>query len=264
MPYFKQEEFLLDAVASVKSQTYKNVELIVVDDCSPGSSAYELLAWRELPFVKIYRLECNGGPAAARNYGVEQSCGELILPLDADDLLEPYYIEKTVEAVESGKSLSGAYTYTRWFGTVSWTWRPRCVLPEHISFGGPNTFLFKRELFDRVGGYRTDQEYRYMEDYDFWISALELGAEFACVPEVLYLYRRHSGNGSAPIGDADRYKLLLKHHRELCNKYMSQIIENENNKFWQRVDLCEMGGMKRAQLAKLGKLYDERINSFIK
>src|SRR5215813_8378329 len=154
MPYYEQSEFVLDAVRSVESQTYKHVELILVDDCSPRTPATELLEWRQMSNLKMVRHAENKGAAASRNTAVKNSQGEFILPLDSDDLIASNFLEVTVPVLAAEPELGGVYTQVQRFGCLKEVWIPECQMPKHLSFGGPNTALFRRAVFDSVGGYR--------------------------------------------------------------------------------------------------------------
>lgn len=212
MPYYRLGEFLVDAVRSVKNQTYQNWELIVVDDCSPDNPALEVLVSETDARIHISRNEKNLGSAASRNLAAAQSKGEYLLPLDSDDLLAPTYIEKTVNAAaETGAS--AIYTHVKYFGKQDLIYIPSIDLVEIFTGHFPcNTLLLKRDIFNRVGGYKNVQV---VEDTEFWISLIESGTKFACIPEPLYLYRFHERSTmhlhSKKIMKSF-YNVLLMHH----------------------------------------------------
>ena len=91
IPAYNPEGFLLEAVASVERQSWPNWEIVVVDDGSDQPAAREILAQIERradPRIRVVRQE-NRGLAAARNTGFREARGRFVVPLDADDLLEP-------------------------------------------------------------------------------------------------------------------------------------------------------------------------------
>ena len=92
--------FLADAVKSVCNQTYKNYELIVIDDGSPGSSIKEIC--NSFPKARFIR-QANAGPSVARNRGVSEANGELIAFLDDDDTWHPRFLEATVPRLTSDR-----------------------------------------------------------------------------------------------------------------------------------------------------------------
>jgi teichuronic acid biosynthesis glycosyltransferase TuaG len=108
IPVYNAENFIVDTLNSVINQTYKNVEVIVVDNGSTDRSAAlvnEFLI--QFPQLRLIMRETNsGGPAAPRNDGIEQSAGELIAFVDADDVWEPTKLEEQVKCyIEHGTNL---------------------------------------------------------------------------------------------------------------------------------------------------------------
>src|SRR5262249_48320368 len=151
--YFQQEDYLLEAVESAAAQTYGNLEIIVVDDCSDGRSAEEVLNNFHAPSLKILRHDHNQGPSAARNTAVNASSGDLILALDADDKITADYLEETIECLGRDPGTGAVFTSVQVFGEEESIWHPRFTLAAVLCYGLPNTFLFKRELFSSIGGY---------------------------------------------------------------------------------------------------------------
>src|SRR5215471_15238452 len=101
--YFDYANFLPETVASIASQTYRDFEVIVVDDCSPGDPARSILAGVDLANLAVLRLDHNLGPAAACNVGVRASKAPLIVAMDSDDLIEPTFLENTVAVLSDPK-----------------------------------------------------------------------------------------------------------------------------------------------------------------
>lgn len=219
MPFYQQDDYLKDAVASVMAQTYREVELVVVDDCSPNCSASEILETIQHSRIRILRNETTLGVAATRNKAIDKAAGSLILPLDADDLMAPTCIESLVGILSD--DTGGAFCQTQLFGRDDWLWKPVFKLPELMVLGAPGTVLFRRTVFDAVGGYREDLPSG--EDLDFFISALEKGWTFKGLDEPLFYYRRHAGNTTAKIrwlpGD------LIQSHAATLQKYGREAAE---------------------------------------
>jgi glycosyltransferase involved in cell wall biosynthesis len=253
MPYYEQSEFVLDAVRSVESQTYANVELILVDDCSPRTSAAELLAWRQMSNLKIIRHTANKGAAASRNTAVQNAKGEFILPLDADDMIASTYLQSTVPVLVADPNLGGVYTQVQRFGDFEDVWIPECVMPRHLSWGGPNTFLFRREVFDSVGGYK--EHLRFAEDFDFWISAFERGWCFERIDEVLFFRRLQPAGKSNRKDWVEVMRNLLKEHRALCESNAEDLLVAEIEKYWQQVDRYRILYDQYQDLERLAETY---------
>ena len=103
-PVYNSEKFLNETIESVLNQTYKNWEMILVDDCSIDNSKEIICEYiKKDKRIKYYQLDKNSGAAVARNYALEKSTGRFIAYLDADDLWESSKLEKQVEFMMSYK-----------------------------------------------------------------------------------------------------------------------------------------------------------------
>lgn len=101
-PYYNAEKYFDKTFESVLSQSYKNIEWIIVDDCSNENSYNQLKSLVEnISFVKLIRLEKNAGAGYARNVGLDIAKGDYVGFLDADDLYDPEFIEKQLKFIEN-------------------------------------------------------------------------------------------------------------------------------------------------------------------
>ena len=105
IPCYKQGHFLADAIESALNQTYKPCEVIVVNDGSPDNTEYVCTQYEKVKYIKIK----NSGVSVARNTGIKASKGEWLICLDADDKLQPEYIEKCVEHIDKADVISTDY-----------------------------------------------------------------------------------------------------------------------------------------------------------
>ncbi|HLP75745.1 MAG TPA: glycosyltransferase, partial [Candidatus Paceibacterota bacterium] len=187
--------YLPEAVASVRNQTYRNFEIILVDDGSTDDSpavAKRLAAETtpDIPF-RIVRLE-DVGPSAARRFGVAQARGKYYLPLDADDRIAPDFLARTVPVLEADATLGFAYVDTVFFGEK----QQRHHQPEYdfarLCQGNfiSHTSLIRKAAFDEVGGY-DPENWGYYEDWDLWIRLGSKGWFGRHVTEPLFFYRHH-------------------------------------------------------------------------
>jgi glycosyltransferase involved in cell wall biosynthesis len=198
--------FLREAVASVQGQSYKNVEIIVVDDGSTDDTA---AVARELPVRYVYQR--NGGVCRARNHGATLARGELLMFLDADDILRPAYIERCQRAL-AGAPARVAYVYTQmeYFGDQTGIFTTSPFSLERILLGGfiHASALMKRAVFEQTGGFSL-QWTRGHEDMELWVRMFSLGHEGLLLPEPLLLYRRH-GRTRNTLTDAEILELDLQ------------------------------------------------------
>lgn len=101
IPIYNVEQYLAKSLDSVINQTYKDLEIICVNDCSPDNSAKILQEYAlKDNRIKIVNRENNGGLSAARNSGLEVATGEYVYFIDSDDWIDLDYLEKMVEKIE--------------------------------------------------------------------------------------------------------------------------------------------------------------------
>jgi GT2 family glycosyltransferase len=225
IPCYGQAEYLPEAVASVVGQTFADWELTIVDDGSPDETAAvaaDLIARHPSHRIRLIR-QANRGLAPARNAGIEASKGRYLLPLDADDMLAPSFLERTVALLEASPSLAIAYTDHERFGESTAT----VANPEFSAFLVPATnllnycSLFRREVWEAVGGYNPNMKLGY-EDWDFWVGAVERGYRGARIPEPLLRYRIRSGSmiTTAVQHDADLRRQMRANHPRLYRPWL--------------------------------------------
>lgn len=208
IPCYRYAAMLPEAVASAVAQTWSNLRIVIVDDGSPDETAAvaaELIARYPERCIELLS-QSNRGLAAARNAGIRSTASPFVLPLDADDQLEPGAVAQLLHAL----LVSGADVATpngRTFGDEDKTLvtmpvtRRRLVANNCLVYSS----MYRRSLFDRIGGYRSIKPAGY-EDWDYWLSALELGGRFVHVQAELFRYRKH---GSTMLSVADRYAMHL-------------------------------------------------------
>lgn len=194
IPCFNAGAFIEETIASVKSQTFKDFEVIVVDDGSDDHETIRLLDTYATTGVRLVRT-ANCGVAAARNTAITASSGRYILPLDADDLIAPDFLEKTVHILEQQPEIGIAGTGARLFGAVNEVKRlpefsVKRLLSENLLFA---TSLFRKSDWQAVGGYCTEMRYGW-EDWEFWIAMTKKGVAVARIPEPLLMYRIRSNS----------------------------------------------------------------------
>jgi len=196
IPCFRQAHFLGEAIESVLAQTHPRIELIVVDDGSPDD--VEAVAGR-YPGIGYLRQE-NGGLAAARNAGLAEASGELILFLDADDRLLPEAVAtglRELRAEPEAEMAAGIWRLIGEEGEPVPAAAPEVpeeaypALLESCFISTPAAVLYRRRLFERIGGF--DPSVSASADYDVY---LRTAARFPVRlhGEVVAEYRRHGAN----------------------------------------------------------------------
>jgi glycosyltransferase involved in cell wall biosynthesis len=189
IPCFNAGDHLVEAVQSALNQTYSDVEVIIVDDGSSDSLTLQLLDNAAWPRTRVIR-QPNRGPAAARNRAVQEAAGTYILPLDADDTIEPEYVTKAVAVLDARPEVGVVYCKASRFGAEQGPWNlPDYTLRElvidNVIFV---TALYRKADWQTVGGYNEKLRHG-VEDYEFWVKIVHLGREVVQLRECLFNYR---------------------------------------------------------------------------
>jgi glycosyltransferase involved in cell wall biosynthesis len=198
MPAFDEEAFIAEALRSVLAQSYRPVEVIVVDDGS-GDRTAEIAAAHEVRVVR----RSHGGPAAARNTGLAIARGDYWTIFDADDVMAPERLSRQVAYLEEHPDVGMVLGLTEAFVTPG---EPR---PSHFNpvwdagpyRGHPGTMLARREVLDVVGGF--DEALPLCEDVDWLARAKDAGVSAGHLDQVALHYRIHAGNTSSHGGGSE-------------------------------------------------------------
>ncbi len=194
IPCYNQGATLSETLQSVAAQTYRSFETLVVDDGSSDPHTLAVLAAIEEDGTCVLHTD-NQGLASARNNGIREARGKYILPLDADDRIGASYLEKAVAVLDAHPKVGIVYCRAETFGEIQGPWEIppyslERMLLDNIIFCSA---VFRRKDWETVGGYDPKMEFGW-EDYDFWLSLIERGAEVYRIPDVLFFYRVTSGS----------------------------------------------------------------------
>jgi len=217
VPCYNQSQFLPETLQCVLDQTYQNWECIVVNDGSPDNTEEVALSWVKRDSRFRYLLKQNGGVSEARNWGIKQSSGKYILPLDADDVIEKTYLEKSVQVLDQNETIGIVYCRAAYFGDKKGSWEiPEHSLKRSLFFNTIFcTALFRRSDFDKTEGYKTNMIHGY-EDWDFWLYLIEQGVSVYKIPEKLFFYRIKANSRNNSI---DWEKLIELYNQIILNHY---------------------------------------------
>ncbi len=218
MPCFNYARFLPEAVASVLAQTYANWELIVVNDGSTDDTAAvaeALITAHPERRIRLINQE-NRGLAATYNAGVRAAQGAYILPLDADDAIQPTLLAEAVALLDAHPHLSIIYPDQEHFGengTLKIVHALDYDFAQELSSNLMTVCsLYRRTAWEAAGGYR--ETCKGYIDYDFWIACGEKGHVGWRLPRPLFRYRIHGAQLSIADGQkADYLKAhIVLHH----------------------------------------------------
>jgi GT2 family glycosyltransferase len=212
IPAFNRWRLLAEAIDSVLSQSYRDFELIVVDDGSTDATASELakLASRLQFFVTERR-----GVSAARNLGVSQSRGHYIAFLDSDDLWLNSKLERQTRFMDEHPEFHICQTDEIWIRNGVRV-NPRAVHQKpsgdifsrslELCLVSPSAVMMTKALFDRTGGF--DEAFPVCEDYDLWLR-ISAQHQVPLIPDRLTIKRGgHADQLSRSIWGMDRYRIL--------------------------------------------------------
>ncbi len=218
---FNRADLLLEAIESVRQQTYQNFEIIVADDGSTDETADRCAPLDGA--IRYFRLEHSGTPEIPRNHAIDLARGELIAFLDDDDLWQPAYLERQIELFDREPAIGFTYGNVCFLypdGSIS---TPRMLarhqqaesIFDHLlggSFIYPSTLIVRRTLFQELGPIDTDVS----SQGDFaHLLRLAYHARAACLTEALVLIRRHPQNLSQQreIQDVQNIATILERWR---------------------------------------------------
>jgi len=270
IPTYNYGHYLPDAIESVLDQTFKDIELIVVDNCSSDDTKNIVALFSILdPRVKYYCNEANIGLVGNLNRCLEHAKGKYIKILCADDVLEPTCLEKSVNIMEHYPNVE-LVSVARLIATEDF--HPIKTLgftdefivlngPEAISkcllygnqIGEPTAVLFRRNSAGR--GF--DARYKQVDDLEMWFRLLELG-DLAHIPETLCKIRQHgvqdTNNNIKLLTFADEEFMLLNEY--LMKEYVTLSYFNKQRARYNRAYLIwDLGSSYRYRetLAKISQ-----------
>lgn len=220
IPVYKAEKYIGATVRSVLAQSYKNLELLIVDDGSPDRSI-EICQQFKDPKIKIIRQE-NRGVSAARNTGIRNAQGEYLAFLDADDLWLPEKLEKHVEHLENSPDVGVSFSRSAFIDQAGSSLgiyqmsKLKDITPLDLlcrtPIGNGSTPVIRREVFEAIkfqdnlyGAleefyFDDDRQLHPSEDVECWLRiAIQTNWKIEGIPEALTLYRVNSQGFSAQL-----------------------------------------------------------------
>ncbi|HEU5397112.1 MAG TPA: glycosyltransferase family 2 protein [Verrucomicrobiae bacterium] len=204
VPAFNAEATVAHTLDSIRTQTFGDFEVLVVDDGSTDSTASVVRNFCAGDSRFILIQQPNAGVSAARNAGIERARGELIAFLDADDEWLPEKLAKQVALLRDNPRINFSYTnFYIWDGTkVLKAYYSAAQMPDgdvsrrifRSTLFLPSTVVLRREL---LGDCRFDPRFAGGEDWDLWMQLVERGLFAGGLAEPLARYRRWEGNATA-------------------------------------------------------------------
>jgi glycosyltransferase involved in cell wall biosynthesis len=243
LPCFKHAQYLKQAVESVLAQTYRPIEIIVIDDGSPDNTPQVAAKFGNRI---IYHRQENAGLSAARNKGISLARGEYLLFLDADDYLQPFAIACAMQLFEISEDTD--VVCTGWVdvdpqGKTLSEMKPSSLNPDPFhallekNVAPCHAFLVRKRAVDSVGAF--DVQLKSHEDWDLWVRLAAAGHHFALHPSRGAVYRRAadsmSGNAARMIETslAVLQKNATRHvNCDACRAALARAMDQVAKKYW--------------------------------
>ncbi|MDF5725065.1 MAG: glycosyltransferase family A protein [Rhizonema sp. PD37] len=216
IPAYNAETFIARTLNSVLSQTYENIEILVVDDGSKDKTAEIIEQFAQKDNRIIFFNQANAGVAAARNLAIQNSRGEYIAPLDADDIWDQTKIEKQVKLILQSEPtvgliyawsilideeglIIGRYDIDDFFKFRVVEGYVYPIMLYYNFIGNASATLIRRDCFEQVGYYNCQLREQNAQGCEDWDMYLRIAESYECrvVPEFLIGYRYVIGSMSA-------------------------------------------------------------------
>jgi glycosyltransferase involved in cell wall biosynthesis len=241
VPAFNAERTINETLLSVRNQTHRNMEIIVVDDGSTDrtyqcSSDHSRVDSR----IRVIR-QLNAGVAATRNRGIEEARADLIAPIDADDLWRPTKIARQLRALRAaGSEVKLVYTWSALIDEDSKVidWGKDPLFAGDVLFalsygnfvGNGSTALMQKSVLKELGGYDTSLRTRQAQGCEDWSLFLQIaeGSHFAIVPDYLTGYRQARRAMSRDIEQMLRSDALVR--SEMLARHPEYLLQIESGR----------------------------------
>ena len=261
---YNQSDFLIESLEAIALQSYKNIELIITDDCSTDDSIEKIDAWVErnpqIQVIKVYN-KINLGLCKTLNKAIHVSKGYYIKPIACDDIILPEYLERVTAEFNNETDLiftdmilmnekgeirqASNYKYNR-VNPADYLNNSESLL-EAQYIAAP-TIIYKRSLFNQLEGY--DESLAY-EDWDFLLKA-QKKTKFSFIDQALVKYRVHEKNMHKSLRNNSAFvdstiRILL---REVATSENLKIKENLSAEICKMLIINELEGLRYFELFK--------------
>ncbi len=261
IPCYNSGKYLREAVEStckLDGREKYEIELIIVDDGSTDPYTLQVLAELEQQSVRVIHRS-NGGPAAARNTGVDHSSGRYIVFLDSDNILKSDFVQECIR-VQEQTNADIVYALSDFFGDST---EPRfttgdfdlhkILIENYIDM----CCLVEREAFERVGRLDENRGILGFEDWEFYLRAYGTGLTFHYIGRPLYSYRILNGSLSQ-INTVERMRSVKEY---VYAKNIRVVIESINYHYYRELLRLDSRSNKMRWISTVFRRYFMRSRS---
>ena len=257
VPVYNGENYIKEAIESALSQTYKNIEIIVVNDGSKDKT--EAICQKYKGKIKYFKKD-NGGVSTALNLAIEKMTGEYFTWLSHDDLYYPNKIEEEVKAIEENTIILSDYDLINEKGRVfNSVVLPHYLIERNNQFALFNglingiTLLIPKKAFDKCGKF--DENLRCTQDYEMWFRMMLKGYKFKHIPKILASSRQHSNQttNTSPKMLSEGDELWINMMAQLPSKMKNKLYQTEYNFYKEMYNFLKNTPYKKAETYALEK-----------
>ena len=262
LPAYNAGNFITEAINSIISQTYKNLEIIIINDGSTDDTEEKINNIKDHR-IKLFENEVNLGLIQTLNKGIELCNGKYIARMDADDISFPKRIELQVQKLEENSEYGICGT---WFETYNGSKllstskynvsndeiQIHLLYQIHLCHG---TAIFRKEVLDY---FKFDKNYVHAEDFELW-SRIKTKYKMTNIPEILYRVNRHENNVSVLNS-----KVQTKNTLRIMSNQLEDILHYEVSEDLLILyrDFCHANfNLNLNQIIKIGYLINDLANS---
>jgi glycosyltransferase involved in cell wall biosynthesis len=233
---YNHEKFIEECLQSVVSQTYTNIELIIVDDFSTDNSREKILSFKKAnPSTQIILNDKNIGNCRSFNQAFHISKGKYVIDFSTDDVMLPEKIEEQVKLFERSEKIGVVFSDADFIDEDSnylgnnkkGLFLPEGNVYENLLrgkiFNMPSSMMMRRTILEELGGYDETLSY---EDFDFWVRSSRI-CEYGYVPQLLSFQRISKGSHSTK--SIQKHSPLIQSSVKVCQKaFLLNETESEN------------------------------------
>lgn len=229
VPIYNTEQYIEKCINSIVNQTYKDLEIILLNDGSTDNSKEICKKWSKMDSRIIFIDKANSGVSDTRNCGIDISKGKYISFVDSDDFLEPMMYEEMLKSIKENNSdlstcgiflINGSkkeqclYNYPNNMKQKDFF---RTIIKKNVTLWNK---LFKKEI---IGNLRFDTDISISEDEVFLYKYLEKANNISNINKPLYNYNQSNLNSALNIHDSKKYITSIK-----ADYYICKILEKYN------------------------------------
>lgn len=264
MPAYNAEKTIAESIQSVLNQTFRDWELIIINDGSSDSTSTIVIAYED-PRIILLEQD-NSGVAEARNNGIKNASGKMIAFLDSDDLWLKTKLEKFMSYVDEYHFTGLIYSKMRFFHNNpenSVSYNPWEAFDESnpyyhlllVDYVPTLTVMVNKEVFDDVGLF--DKAFFGTEDWDMWIRIVHK-YPVALIDEELSLYRNHTSGISKKFDRQHHQKYQVMQKHLLHNPELNSLLKKKGLWIWYSHECVHR--LKNFQFIKAANIYIKMVS----